>query len=241
MVSPTPAGLSGGLSRFTRARIFLASLFRASGASNKNPTTSVTNPGVSKRAPATANNKPSTTSVAGNCPCCRRPRPLVKVRKPCRRSSATPTTAVRTTKKTVDVAPIWPPTSIRMYISTSGIKKKTRVHLAIYDNLGTKPGDVNVTPHERIWLILAAIPHGRVATYGQIAELAGLPKAARVVGRVLNNLPGESTLPWHRVVNARGEISLVGPQATRQKTLLIQEGVSFVRKRVSLVEFGWQP
>ena len=97
------------------------------------------------------------------------------------------------------------------------------------------------TPNERIWLIIAAIPHGHVATYGQVAILAGLPNAARTVGRTLSNLPTGTKLPWHRVVSARGEISLTGSQAIRQKKLLVQEGVTVTRKRVSLAEFGWQP
>ena len=97
------------------------------------------------------------------------------------------------------------------------------------------------TPNERIWLIIAAIPYGHVATYGQVAILAGLPNAARAVGRILSNLPTGTKLPWHRVVNARGEISLTGSQAIRQKKLLVQEGVTVTRKRVSLAEFGWQP
>ena len=138
IVFPAPAGLSAGLFRLTWASILSAILFRINGASIVNPTRSVTNPGVSRRAPATANSKPSTTSIAGTWPCSRRLRPLVKVRKPSRRSIATPTTAVITTNKTVDEAPIWPPTSIRMYISTSGVRKKTSVHLPIHDNLGTK-------------------------------------------------------------------------------------------------------
>ena len=97
------------------------------------------------------------------------------------------------------------------------------------------------TPDERIWLIIAAIPYGHVATYGQVADLAGLPNAARTVGRVLSNLPTRTKLPWHRVVNARGEISLAGAQATHQTTLLVQEGVTVTRKRVNLAEFGWRP
>ena len=241
MVSPTPVGRCTGPLRSTWARIFFAILFLAHGISNPNPTASVTNPGVNNRAPAAANNRPSTISVAGSWPCCKRLGPLVKVRKPCQRRRETPTTAVKTTKKIVDQAPIWPPTSIRRYISTSGVTKKTAVQLRIHHNLGTNPGDVKISADARIWLIVAAIPHGRVATYGQIARLAGLHRAARGVGRVLSNLPGDSTLPWYRVVNARGEISLTGSRAARQKSLLLQEGISFARKRVSLAEFGWQP
>lgn len=72
-----------------------------------------------------------------------------------------------------------------------------------------------------------AIPRGKVASYGQVAALAGLPGRARLVGRVLANLPPNSKVPWHRVINARGEISLDGEGAARQRRLLIAEGVTF--------------
>ena len=71
------------------------------------------------------------------------------------------------------------------------------------------------------------IPRGRVASYGQVAELAGLPGRARLVGRVLAHLPPGSELPWHRVVNARGELSLPGSGAQRQRERLEAEGVGF--------------
>ena len=60
---------------------------------------------------------------------------------------------------------------------------------------------------EKVWQIVHDIPSGHVATYGQIAILAGLPGHARYVGTVLKNLPSQSRLPWHRVVNAKGCIS----------------------------------
>ncbi|MDQ3283053.1 MAG: MGMT family protein, partial [Acidobacteriota bacterium] len=61
--------------------------------------------------------------------------------------------------------------------------------------------------YERIWSVVRRIPRGRVATYGQIAELADLEGPARQVGYALHNLPEPSDVPWHRVINARGEIS----------------------------------
>ena len=60
---------------------------------------------------------------------------------------------------------------------------------------------------ERIWHIVARIPSGRVATYGQVAELAGLPGRARLVGHTLSRLPADTGLPWHRVVNSQGRLS----------------------------------
>ena len=83
------------------------------------------------------------------------------------------------------------------------------------------------TAEERLWLALAAIPRGRVTSYGRLAELAGLPGRARWVGRQLGKLPKGSTLPWFRVVNAAGNISLPAGSTgfQRQLTLLHDEGV----------------
>lgn len=103
----------------------------------------------------------------------------------------------------------------------------------------TAPG----SKFSRIWTVVALVPRGRVATYGQIAELAGLPRQARQVGYVLAALPAGSRLPWHRVINARGEISLADPAgAARQRALLEREGVEFsAADRVDLDRFRWQP
>lgn len=96
-------------------------------------------------------------------------------------------------------------------------------------------------PEERIWRVVASIPEGTVATYGQVAELAGLPRGARHVGRVLGALPSDSRLPWHRVVNARGELSLVGASARRQRARLREEGHRFRNGRLDLQRCRWQP
>jgi methylated-DNA-protein-cysteine methyltransferase-like protein len=98
--------------------------------------------------------------------------------------------------------------------------------------------------HRRIHDVLRRIPRGRVATYGQVAELAGLPRQPRLVGYVLNALPPDTPLPWHRVVNAKGEVSprrdgLGGEQIQRQ--LLSREGVRFRDGRLSLERYRWQP
>ena len=79
------------------------------------------------------------------------------------------------------------------------------------------------------------IPRGKVASYGQIAALAGMPRHARLVGRTLANLPRGSKLPWHRVVNATLRISPRGDSAShlRQQRLLRSEGVEFVGARVA--------
>ncbi len=98
--------------------------------------------------------------------------------------------------------------------------------------------------YRRIYSVVRRIPKGRVATYGQVAVLAGLPGHARQVGYALHAL-GESTrVPWHRVINAKGEISLrsaVGGHH-EQRMRLERENVEFdQRSRVKLDRFGWAP
>lgn len=89
--------------------------------------------------------------------------------------------------------------------------------------------------------MLSRIPHGRVTTYGTVARLAGLPRHARLVGRLLANLPEDSRLPWHRVVNATGRISSRGDGApsAEQRQRLEAEGVRFKGDRVERA-FLWQ-
>ena len=95
-------------------------------------------------------------------------------------------------------------------------------------------------PEQRVWQAVAAIPRGKVATYGQVAALAGMPSHARFVGRILANLPKDTRLPWHRVVNAGLRISLPeGPSARLQRRRLAREGVRFVGQRV-IRECRWQ-
>lgn len=94
---------------------------------------------------------------------------------------------------------------------------------------------------ERIWQVVASIPPGKVATYGQVAELAGLPGSARRVGRALAALPSGSRLPWHRVVNASGRSSLPAVGARRQRQLLRDEGVALSGQRIDFKRFRWQP
>lgn len=94
---------------------------------------------------------------------------------------------------------------------------------------------------ERICTVVADIPAGSVASYGQVARLAGLPGAARMVGRVLAALPADSRLPWHRVVNAAGGISLPGDAGGRQRELLAAEGALFRGARVDMRRCRWQP
>jgi methylated-DNA-protein-cysteine methyltransferase-like protein len=112
----------------------------------------------------------------------------------------------------------------------------------------TPPRSEAIAPHgswARIRRVVRRIPCGRVATYGQVAALAGLAGQARLVGYVLHAAAADGALPWHRVINAQGRISArgEGPGASvLQRLRLEQEGVVFdARGRVSLERFGWRP
>ena len=99
--------------------------------------------------------------------------------------------------------------------------------------------------HEAFHRIVRCIPEGRVATYGQIAALAERPRNARQVGYALARLK-DDRVPWHRVVNARGEVSERGvdllESVDQQRFLLEEEGVLFDRRgRIDLDRFGWTP
>jgi methylated-DNA-protein-cysteine methyltransferase-like protein len=96
---------------------------------------------------------------------------------------------------------------------------------------------------QKIYSAARRIPRGRVATYGAIATLAGLDGHARQVGYALHNLPSGSRVPWHRVVNAKGEISTRsgGDSHELQRLLLEAEGVEFdLRGAIDLRRFGWK-
>jgi methylated-DNA-protein-cysteine methyltransferase related protein len=98
--------------------------------------------------------------------------------------------------------------------------------------------------YRRIYAVVARIPKGRVATYGQVASLAGLPRQARLIGYALNVLPQGSALPWHRVVNAKGQISIRSDGLgyhELQAQLLKREGVRFVAGSIPLDRYGWRP
>jgi methylated-DNA-protein-cysteine methyltransferase-like protein len=104
-----------------------------------------------------------------------------------------------------------------------------------------------VTQHEpdinhRIWQVVALIPSGKVATYGGVARHAGMPGAARRVGMALRSLPADTRIPWHRVINAQGRISLPEGSASQltQRERLEAEGILFrINGSVDLCLFGW--
>lgn len=101
--------------------------------------------------------------------------------------------------------------------------------------------------YQRVWAAVKRIPYGRVATYGQIAALVGMPRHARQAGYALAATPENKKIPWHRVINARGKISLRLKNWDRgsddfQRILLEAEGVKFDSGgRVDLKRFRWQP
>lgn len=96
--------------------------------------------------------------------------------------------------------------------------------------------------YDQIYATVRRIPPGKVASYGQIARLLGNPRAARSVGWALHNLPEGSDVPWQRVINAQGIISLDahGPGGAIQRAMLEEEGIEFDEQgRVDLSVFGW--
>ena len=101
-----------------------------------------------------------------------------------------------------------------------------------------------VSNYDRIYSVVRRIPRGRVATYGQVAELAGLARHARQVGYALSALPDGSRVPWHRVINAQGRVSQrgFGGEGHGQQEKLEAEGVVFEASgRISLERFRWRP
>ena len=98
--------------------------------------------------------------------------------------------------------------------------------------------------YARIYAVVRRIPSGRVTTYGNVARIAGLPGHARQVGYALSALPSGTSVPWHRVINAQGRLSLVRAgrtSGTTQRIRLVREGVTVnAGGRVSLARFGWR-
>ena len=93
-----------------------------------------------------------------------------------------------------------------------------------------------------VYRMVGIIPPGQVATYGQIAALLGAPRAARAVGQAMKRCPSGSGVPWHRVINARGGISLranISGMLT-QRILLEREGIRLARQRVDLRRHRWR-
>jgi methylated-DNA-protein-cysteine methyltransferase-like protein len=99
------------------------------------------------------------------------------------------------------------------------------------------------TYYDRVYQLVRSVPAGRVVTYGQVAVLLGAPAAARAVGYALHSLPGDTDVPWWRVVNAGGRTSLKGRGASAdlQAAMLADEGVPFDDGRIDLATLRWWP
>jgi methylated-DNA-protein-cysteine methyltransferase-like protein len=111
-----------------------------------------------------------------------------------------------------------------------------------------KSEDVKINPnYQRIWQTVQSIPFGRVACYGQIADLAGLPGKARLVGKALGKVPDDGfkgrMVPWFRVINSQGKISfpVENENFNVQRSLLQDEQVVVIGNRIKLNVFQWQP
>ena len=93
-----------------------------------------------------------------------------------------------------------------------------------------------------VWQVVGGIPRGHVLTYGEVARLAGMSRAARRVSMAMRRAPRGLQLPWHRVINAQGRISFPPDSSghQRQKELLEQEGVVFLNGKIDLERFGYQ-
>ena len=93
-----------------------------------------------------------------------------------------------------------------------------------------------------VWHVVNGIPRGHVLTYGEVARLAGMSRAARRVSQAMRRAPRGMNLPWHRVINAQGKISIPedSPGHQRQKELLELEGVVFLNGKIDLQRFGYQ-
>jgi methylated-DNA-protein-cysteine methyltransferase-like protein len=91
----------------------------------------------------------------------------------------------------------------------------------------------------RIWRTVSRIPRGKVASYSTVARLSGLHGQARLAGYALHNLPPGSGIPWHRVINSGGKISLPGRRGDEQARLLKMEGIPYEKRGVDMKRFGW--
>lgn len=97
--------------------------------------------------------------------------------------------------------------------------------------------------YQRIWRVVAAIPSGSVASYGQVAELAGIGRGARQVGRALGHAPDSLNLPWFRVLRSDGRIAMPPDSSgyRRQQKLLLDDGVPVTGGRVNMRRCRWMP
>ena len=97
--------------------------------------------------------------------------------------------------------------------------------------------------NQRIWATIRDIPPGCVASYGQVAEIAGVPRGARQVGYALRHLPKNHDVPWHRVIQASGKIAFEkGSRSYKEQAKrLMMEDVVILNGRIDMQKFRWQP
>ena len=96
---------------------------------------------------------------------------------------------------------------------------------------------------EKIWETIREIPEGCVASYGQIAEISGVPRGARQVGSALRHLPSGHGVPWYRVLQVSGKIAFEkgSDKFDEQSKRLLQEGVAILAGKVDMRKYRWQP
>jgi methylated-DNA-protein-cysteine methyltransferase-like protein len=101
---------------------------------------------------------------------------------------------------------------------------------------------VDANWYQSVWKVVSEIPSGHVLTYGEVARLSGMPRAARRVSQALRRAPRAMELPWHRVINAQGKISFPEDSSgwMQQKDKLENEGVVFLNGKVDLERFGYR-
>ncbi len=212
--------------------------------STRTPKKSVINPGKRKRAPAITRNSLSTTSERGSM------LPFIEARPPFKREIPSPRRSLRPTKPVTTISPIThnglvvAANSSKTYSSKKGKSKKNKsgkifplVQLSgcfgVYLTKNQEKSEALA-----IYQVISQIPHGRVASYGDIARMAGLPGYARYVGYLLKSVPTDTSLPWHRVVRSDGTISR--ETIIKQKPKLMAEKVVLKGQKVSQALF-WNP
>ena len=113
--------------------------------------------------------------------------------------------------------------------------------MALFKTFNRK-GIRQMNKRERIWQVVSRIPRGKVATYGQVARLAGLPGYARYVGYTMKTLPSDSKMPWFRVVNSKGQLSfpMHSVRYRAQQEKLEAEGIVFSEGKFCLQTYQWE-
>lgn len=103
--------------------------------------------------------------------------------------------------------------------------------------------DMQNASFPKIWKVVSLVPKGCVASYGQIADLAGLPGRARLTSKAMSNAPRELELPWHRIVRSSGQIAFpAGSEFSQlQRSLLLEEGVIVRGRSIKMKDYQWQP